>query len=194
MRLAFDFDGTICASQDAFLEIGNKYCQENHLEMITFAAARKIGLKGIISHYHLTPLQVIKIIFWGRTQLVATYPSLPLISGIIPVLEELSIHHTLNLITSTPLNLVTANLKEHQIDHFFSEIVAGVDLYGKSHKLKKHPADYYIGDETRDIEAAQSAGCKSIAVTWGFEEESLLKLSHPDFLIHQPSDLLQISY
>lgn len=192
MRITFDFDGTLCDSRLAFAQIGERYCQEHHLEMISPETARKIGLKGIISHYHLTPLQVIKIIFWGRSQVTQTYPSLPLVSEITPVLEKLSSHHTLSLITSTPLNLVTANLKEHHIFHLFSEIVGGVDLFGKSHKLKKHPADYYIGDETRDIEAAAKAGIKSIAVTWGFEDENLLSSAHPDYLIHRPGDLLSL--
>jgi phosphoglycolate phosphatase len=154
--------------------------------------ARKIGLKGLIKHYHLSPFQIAKITLWGRTQLASVYPTLPLFPDIPLVLEQLAQKHTLGLITSTDKKSVLSNIQHHHIYHLFSFIEAGVDLFGKNHKLKKNPADYYIGDETRDIEAAQKAGCKSAAVTWGFENEALLSAARPDFLIHEPKDLFRL--
>jgi phosphoglycolate phosphatase len=189
MHLAFDFDGTICKSLPVYLEIARKYCLENNLVPVSPATARQIGLKGLIKHYHLTPLQIAKIIFWGRPQLAYAYPTLPLIPGMASVLEKLSQKHTLGLVTSTDLKSVLSNLQHHNIDHLFSYIDAGVDLFGKNHKLNKLKPDYYIGDETRDIEAATKAGCKSIAVTWGFESETLLATSHPTFLVPTPAKL-----
>jgi phosphoglycolate phosphatase len=192
MHIAFDFDGTVCNSIPVFMEIAQRYCSENHINLIPLADARKIGLKGLIKHYHATPLQIAKILLWGRSQLAQSYPRIPLIPGIIPVLKKLSTIHSLSLITSTNLTLVKSNLTNHQILPLFSEIIAGVDLFGKSHKLKKHLPDYYIGDETRDIEAARKSGCKSIAVTWGFEDKELLTTSQPDFIAHSPEDLLKL--
>jgi phosphoglycolate phosphatase len=49
---------------------------------------------------------------------------------------------------------------------------------------------YYVGDENRDIDAANNAGIGSIAVTWGYRSESLLSQYHPDCLIRSPEELL----
>jgi len=194
MHLTFDFDGTICDSMSVYYELAEKYCLENHLDVINLDIARQLGLKGLISHYHLSPLKIARIILWGRPLLVQAYTKLPLFPGVAEVLQKLAQHHTLGLITSTELNPVLSNLKNHQIYNLFSYVDAGVDLFGKSHKLKKHPVDYYIGDETRDIEAAQKVGCKSVAVTWGFETENLLAASHPDIVAHSPADLLKLPW
>ena len=41
---------------------------------------------------------------------------------------------------------------------------------------------YYVGDETRDIEAAKTAGVKSIAVTYGMNTKDVLQKSEPDII------------
>lgn len=48
---------------------------------------------------------------------------------------------------------------------------------------------YYIGDETRDIEAAQKCQIASVAVTWGFNSESILSKFHPDYVAREPEEL-----
>lgn len=48
----------------------------------------------------------------------------------------------------------------------------------------------YIGDETRDIEAAKKYNIASIAVSWGFNESSLLEKSRPDLLTNNPAQIL----
>jgi len=55
------------------------------------------------------------------------------------------------------------------------------------------PADtFYIGDETRDIDAAQQCNIPSIAVAWGFNSEQTLMRSKPSYLAKTPHDLLRI--
>ncbi|MEB3145344.1 MAG: HAD hydrolase-like protein, partial [Cylindrospermopsis raciborskii 1523720] len=49
----------------------------------------------------------------------------------------------------------------------------------------------YVGDETRDIEAAKKANLKVIAVTWGFNSPEALTRENPDFLIDHPRELLE---
>lgn len=50
----------------------------------------------------------------------------------------------------------------------------------------------YIGDETRDIEAARKSYVKAIAVSWGFNSKEVLAEQNPDFLIHQPQELIKV--
>ena len=51
----------------------------------------------------------------------------------------------------------------------------------------------YVGDEVRDIEAARKAGVAAAAVTWGFHAETLLTANHPDHLITEPRQLVELA-
>ncbi|HLB58081.1 MAG TPA: HAD hydrolase-like protein, partial [Gammaproteobacteria bacterium] len=51
---------------------------------------------------------------------------------------------------------------------------------------------FYIGDETRDIQAAKKNHIYSIAVTWGFNNKKVLAAEKPDFLIDNPKELLAV--
>jgi len=51
---------------------------------------------------------------------------------------------------------------------------------------------FYVGDETRDVEAARKAGVKTIAVTWGFNGEDILKKQKPDYLARRPEELIAL--
>lgn len=50
----------------------------------------------------------------------------------------------------------------------------------------------YVGDSEVDVETARRAGLRCACVTWGFRDEDQLRPLAPDFLIHQPSELLQL--
>ena len=50
----------------------------------------------------------------------------------------------------------------------------------------------YVGDSEVDIETSRNAGVPVVAVSWGFRDVNFLKTLHPDFLIHHPSELLDI--
>ena len=50
----------------------------------------------------------------------------------------------------------------------------------------------YIGDETRDIDAAKRSRVKAIAVSWGFNSQQILAEHNPDFLVHKPKELIDI--
>ena len=56
-----------------------------------------------------------------------------------------------------------------------------------------HRASFFVevvGDEVRDVEAAQKAGVDVAAVTWGFQSSEALADLAPTYLIHHPMDLL----
>ena len=50
----------------------------------------------------------------------------------------------------------------------------------------------YVGDSEVDVETARRAGLRCACVTWGFRDEDQLRPLAPDFLIHQPSELLEL--
>jgi CRISPR-associated protein Cas8b1/Cst1 subtype I-B len=56
----------------------------------------------------------------------------------------------------------------------------------------KYEKIFYVGDETRDIEAAKKAGIQSIAVSWGYLSREILEKYKPDYIIDNPKELLDI--
>lgn len=51
-----------------------------------------------------------------------------------------------------------------------------------------------IGDSVVDIETARAAGCRAVAVSWGFNSLEELTAAQPDRLIHHPTDLLSLTH
>ncbi len=94
---------------------------------------------------------------------------------------------TLAVVSSNSLENVRAVLGEANADRF-DHFQCGVDLFGKSSKIKKllkatrTPAGdcLLIGDEIRDVLAARDAGIHSAAVAWGYNTAEALASCRPD--------------
>ncbi len=70
-------------------------------------------------------------------------------------------------------------------DRLLQRILSVIDLERSSERV------IFVGDETRDIEAAKKVDINSIAVTWGFTaKEGLLKES-PELILDNPRHLAE---
>ncbi|NJN01587.1 MAG: HAD hydrolase-like protein [Leptolyngbyaceae cyanobacterium SL_1_1] len=127
--------------------------------------------------------------------------SIELIPGMLPVLHQLAHSHQLGILTSNTASNVERFLQHHKINALFSFVHTGTRLFGKQRALRRIVRQYdliptstlYIGDETRDVEAAHAVGIAAIAVTWGFNSYQALLTKRPDFLIEQPEKLVTIA-
>jgi phosphoglycolate phosphatase len=52
---------------------------------------------------------------------------------------------------------------------------------------------WFVGDTPIDVATAKSAGCISIAVTWGFRERELLEQAGAEFIIDHPAELIALA-
>lgn len=52
---------------------------------------------------------------------------------------------------------------------------------------------YYVGDTSGDVEAGKYAHVKTIGISWGFQDKSLLSKSDPDFLIDNILEIKDIA-
>jgi HAD superfamily hydrolase (TIGR01509 family) len=117
-----------------------------------------------------------------------------LISGARQVLERLGRAHYLGLVTSGDRDRVTRQLREFHLTRMFGARVCSGDTAEK----KPHPAPLrlalrqlslapaacvYIGDSPEDVEMANRAGVRAIAVLGPFPTEKRLRAAHPDFLL-----------
>ena len=198
--LIFDFDGTLANTFDLVVDAVNSLASDYGFEPVS--PAHCDYLRGLPAHkvlklmsvsWYRIPELIIKVQRYMKSRMdsVHFYP------GIAEAIVSLkSAGFSLGIITSNSCENVEILLKKHQCNEF-SFIHSARHVFGKSKALKviikqrgldKHSV-YYIGDETRDIDAAKLCGIKSVAVTWGFNKKELLMASHPSLLIDHVDEL-----
>lgn len=199
MNLIFDFDGTICDSIHSVVRVANDILVQKDLRKTNVSELKKIGLIGLIKSRNISLLKVHSIITKYRNRADSIYETALPFNGIEKIINKLSRNHKLGIVTSNKKVLVEKFLKKHKLSYFIF-IHSEKNIFGKDKRLRKiitryklNPKQtYYIGDETRDVEAAKKLGIKSIAVCWGAESKKLLEKSGPDFLVSEPAKLLNI--
>ena len=200
MNLIFDFDGTLADTLDMYVAIGNEILKEYGMDPVTKEEVQKKGLKKLIKERGIKLYQIPKLLLYGRKKLKNKVSQIKLFQGIKSVLEDLNDKHKLGILTSNSVENVEKVLKKNNILDLFDLVYSEFNLFGKDKKLKNIIKKYnlpkeqtiYIGDETRDIEAAKRVGIQVLAVEWGYESLELLKEAGPDKIISTPNDLLAL--
>ena len=202
--IIFDFDGTIADTLAAIADITNRLAP---IFGFSPAGPEKIKFFQTLSAQQLlkqSEISVFKLPFLLRrvkSELSREVQRLSLIPGVREALTALSAEgHTLGIVTSNSANNVHLFLKKHDLVSLFSFIHTGATLFGKSKVLKrvlrrnqlKAAQVLYVGDETRDIEAAQKTSIRVVAVSWGFNSRQALISKTPDFLIDHPHELVRL--
>ncbi len=202
--IIFDFDGTIADTVDALVSIANRLAQEFGYIPIApeeLAMLKNLSSREIIKYSGISIFKIPFLVKKVKAELKNKIPELKPIPGIKEALIVLkSEGNRLGIITSNSQENVTEFLQINDLNNLFEFIYSGVTIFGKTtiinNVLKqqqiKPQAVIYVGDETRDIEASKKANIKVIAVTWGFNSPEILARQNPDFLIHQPSQLLEV--
>ncbi|NJM70401.1 MAG: HAD-IA family hydrolase [Scytonema sp. RU_4_4] len=202
--IIFDFDGTIADTVDALVSIANRLAQDFGYIPITqeeLALLRNLSSREIIKYSGISILKIPFLVKKVKSELKNKIKELKPISGIKEALFVLNNEgYRLGIITSNSLENVTDFLKVNDLDNFFDFIYSGVTIFGKTtiinnvlkQKQIKPQEAIYVGDETRDIEASKKANIKVIAAAWGFNSQEVLAKQNPDFLIHHPSQLLEV--
>lgn len=200
MNIIFDFDGTLCDSLSVTIKSANAFLVKNNMKTISIEEVRQNGLKKIIKDRSVPAYKLPSYIKMGRKILLEKFNEVKSFPNLRDVVVELSREHTLGILTSNSEESVKRFLKRERMSAYFDFIYSEFSLFGKDGKIKKiikkhsfSPNEtFYIGDETRDIEAAHKARIKSVAVTWGFEKKELIKKSKPDYLVEAPAELLGV--
>ncbi|MGI0493585.1 HAD-IA family hydrolase [Alkalinema pantanalense CENA528] len=200
----FDFDGTIADSLAAGIKIGNQLAEEFGLEPITMDKLRRwqnLSSQQILKEAKIPFFRIPRLLSRFRVEMNREVPQLSPIPGIQEALLALKQNgYRLGIVSSNSENNVWAFLHARQLDHLFDFVVSSPRVLGKNKVLKRlikeyqlHPDHvFYIGDETRDVEAAHKTGVKSIAVCWGFNSPHALRSHNPDFLLRDPQELVSL--
>lgn len=204
MHFIFDFDGTLV---DSFAYIVGKFAHLSAKFRLRkprpeeIAQLHDLSSTDLIRHLAIPVYRLPAIIYQARKSMHAEMPTLQSFKHLPEVITKL--HQAgirMGILTSNSEQNVKFWLKTHSLDQFFYFIHSEIHFFGKKNSLQKilrrydlnKTKTFYIGDETRDIEAAKKVGLKAVAVTWGFNSEKVLVKSKPFFIAKKPEDLLTL--
>ena len=199
----FDFDGTLADTLEISSTILNELAAEFRFRPLPpeeLEAARRLGTREFIRHLGVRPWRVPGIARRGLLKLQDRISEVMPIAGIPETLAELHARgHRIGILTSNSETNVLAFMARHRLPYFHF-VRTSSKLFGKArvmHRILRSEKVstgkvVYVGDETRDIEAAREAGMRIAAVTWGFNAPETLAALSPDHLLSSPAELLTI--
>lgn len=201
----FDFDGTVADTLEVSHRILNELAVEFRFRQLPpdeLETARDMETRQFIRHLGISNWRVPRIARRGLQLLRSRIDSVDPVKGMPEVLAELhSRGHRIGILTSNSKENVAAFLGRHDLP-WFHFVKTSSKLFGKSGKMKSilkaegvEPGRaLYVGDETRDIEAARETGLPVAAVTWGFNSTAALSALSPEHLVDEPAELLRIGH
>lgn len=203
-RLAiFDFDGTLADSADWFFGVMNGVARRYGFREI--GAEEREALRG---RPNREVIRALGVPAW-KLPLIAAHmrglvrdsagriPLFPWTPGLLAELANAGV--TVAVASSNDRDTILRILGPETAVHV-SAVAGGASLFGKAAKFRRlmrqfgaSPAETVcIGDEHRDVEAAQQAGAASIAVTWGFATLPALTAVRPTALAADADELLRL--
>lgn len=126
----------------------------------------------------------------------------PGIAGLLDALDGAGI--AMAIVTNKPERMALALLQAMQLAPRFPVILGGDSLAER----KPHPlpaltacaqldvdprAAIFVGDDPRDIDCGRAAGCRTVAVRWGYTDIADIDSWGADAIIDQPQDLLALT-
>lgn len=201
MNFVFDFDGTISDSMPAFIAVFNKTVRHNKNPITTkeIELIRGMTIRRASKELGVKWWNVPKLVLMGMNDFHALVPSLKTFNGMKETIRELHKRgDKLFIVTSNTSESVETFLKKHKLESYFTDISTSAGLFNKSRYIRrlikrnnlKRRHTIYIGDEVRDIKAARLATIRVASVTWGFNNEEILRRHLPTYLISEPKQLL----
>jgi phosphoglycolate phosphatase len=199
----FDFDGTIADTFDFYFYILNQLADKfgfSKIEHNNIDLYRSMNSHEILEKLKIPKFKLPFVIFEARRLLKNGLNHISPFSDIKKVIDEIKSKNVLlGIITSNSVKNVNIFLKSYDFPQF-DFVFSSMRIWEKSRTLKKvllhnklkPQSVFYIGDETRDIEAAHEAGVKAIAVTWGYNSEAVLKRYSPEFIVSKPEKIIEI--
>lgn len=199
--LIFDFDGTIADTQNTFIAIANRLAPQfgyRPLEPEQIDALRNLHSRAVIKASGLPLYKLPFFLHRAKRELRKEIQGVQPIAGMVEALQDLRDGgYRLGIITSNLQENVAFFLEVNQLQHLFEFAYSGITIFGKSRTIRRALRELqlapteaiYLGDETRDIEAARRSQVAAVAVGWGFNSRTALLEMEPDALVERPQDI-----
>lgn len=197
--IIFDFDGTIADSFDYVVEFLTAEVRAAPLDVAARQALRGLSMPAIARQFGLGWWRLPRLLFKGRRHMNAR--QIKPFAGMPEIVRKLHAEgHELFMVSSNSVTNLHEFLHAQDLHTYFLEIYGGIGVFGKAPALRKLAGEQqldvrnclYVGDEIRDVEAAQSINMPVVAVTWGFARTSDLRALNPTAIAEQPEDILRL--
>lgn len=199
--ILFDFDGTLADSFPWFRNHLNEAADRFNLQRVQpeeVEALRDYEAGDLLKRYKVPFWKLPFVAHYMRGRMSKDIKSIKLFPGVQDVLKRLMEDGaTLAIVSSNRESNVRQVLGE-ELSGLVSYYECGAPMYGKSSKieklLRKSKTEKYravvIGDEGRDIDAAQKSGVDSGAVTWGYNHQGALEKHRPTYVFRSMDEIL----
>jgi HAD superfamily hydrolase (TIGR01549 family) len=199
--ILFDFDGTIADSLHQGLAHYNSLAgQFGFLPVTDVDAARQMKTKAFFKA-HKIPLRRLPGLYREFMRLQHAYmPNVRLFEEIKDVVETLTQHFRVGILSSNTEENIHACLRANGAEGLFDFVFSHTSIFGKHKSMRKilknerlaREQVVYVGDELRDLKAATKCRIDACAVTWGMHTEKVLTGEQPRYIARRPVDLLRI--
>lgn len=200
----FDFDGTIADSIHPLFELLNKLAPKLGYPTVSieeFDVLRNLSIGGILRKLQIPFYKVARYIPMLLSEYRHIVHDLEPCVGMPKLLDDLVADgFKYSILSSNSFENVHLFLQKHGISGYdWVEGTGGIlNKHARiGHQIRKHKLDksqvIYVGDESRDIQAARKCRIKVISVTWGFHTAGHLTEHQPDWLVSEPVQILEIA-
>ncbi|NEO82702.1 MAG: HAD-IA family hydrolase [Spirulina sp. SIO3F2] len=198
----FDFDGTIADTHTVFVQIINRLADEFGYEPASPEKVKQMqGLtaQNIIRQSGISVFKIPLLLRRLKRELHQEMKQVQTIAGMDDAIRQLHTQgYQLGIVTSNWIENVRLFLELQALTDCFIWTYSSSTLFGKHRMLNRFIKQsglnsqciVYVGDESRDIEAAQASGIDIISVAWGFNAPELLAAYKPTALITEAQELL----
>jgi phosphoglycolate phosphatase len=198
--IMFDFDGTIADTYVIVFDIMNLCAQKYGYKTISkqdYERFRGMDISSIAHELGISllrlPLIITTVITKIKKRITLAQPYEGISESLLALKKD---GYYLGIITSNSREAVQLFLKKNNLA-FFDFIYTVPHFFNKADTIHKALNDLkitakkalYVGDEKRDIEAAHKNFLKIIAVTWGYNDVSMLEKCGADYSITHAREL-----
>lgn len=197
----FDFDGVVIDTLPIAVETYNSLLQKYE---IPYQFTQDEFAKLFLNNFHHSLSAIVtdnaikeNILKERAEEYTRRVNDFVVFEGMKDVLNQLSQGNKVIVISSNRTSFIEKLLSSREID-IFSEVLGGDIEKSKVKKIgwqkEEYPDSdiYYIGDTAGDIKEGKESGVITVGTTWGFHSPEVVAAENPDYLFHNPLELLQL--
>lgn len=198
--VVFDFDGTLADTYDWFASVINdvadrynfRRAQEHEAELL-----RGMDARGVMSHLGIPSWKLPFIARHMHRLAARDVASIRLFPGIEAMLVELDAAGFVLAVVSSNTEDNIRKVLGPALAGRFRHYACGASVFGKAKRLRAvmkaarvRPSETLaIGDEIRDGDAAERAGCDYASVSWGYTRAEALAARKPIVVFEMPIEI-----